>query len=954
MKTQFKKLSGTLLLLLLLFGLTGSGQTIITPAVTASCQTNTGAVTFTVTNGTGGPYTFYLGELSPPYTSHQGQSSPTFTNLAPGEYQVYLLGSNDSATAIFTIPSVVNVTKVETNTPCPATTGSIVTTTTGGTGSYTYHWSNGATTANLSNLGGGVFNLTVTDGNGCVADIEDTIYATSAMTIMITPGGSSCNPILTALATGGTGSVTYGWSNQATSAAITNLTSNVTYTVTAFDANGCTATNSYTPTITPLRVDSNTSVVNNPSCTANSGSIAINMNNGTAPFSYLWTNGATTGTISGLASGQYEVTVTDVNGCSGTGWFDLNYQSTINLYITQEIDPNCGQSNGSLSVNNAGVGVTYVWSNGGTSLTISNLAAGTYNVTASSTDGCTATTGYSITGIPGFSVSVTSTPTACDTSLHTGSITAIVTGTGVAPYSFVWTNHDWNNGTNTVIGTTQTVSNLGISNGYISLVVTDAIGCTTSRSDTAWIHLDPSCFDHITGNVFNDANGNCTLDAGETGISNATIIVSGSNGSTYFGNPDSSGFYDVQVLPGTYLTTINFWNNGACTLNACTSSYTSTFTTTGQISSGNNFGLNSGAATFDLGVHMGYQGSAPGQSREYWVYYYNYGQTSVANGTLTFVHDPNITLTSTTPAYTSYDAATYTITWDIVNNLGPMQGLDEAHRVIMYFDIPNTVTLGTELTAQAGLLPVANDCDPTNNYQSLTDVVSASHDPNHKEVSPSGNLSAADSVLTYTIRFQNTGNAAASLVVISDTLSPNVDPASVQPGASSSPYTWKLSGNGILTFTFEPINLVDSSQSVAGSEGFVMYTIKTKPNLPLGTQINNTAYIYFDANQPVVTNTTTSLRSNNPTGIHSITGGGAMTSQVIPNPVHNQARIEFGGSTGLISIKLVDELGNVIATGNFDNQYYTLDAEKLASGIYFYTAKDAAGNVATGKISVVR
>jgi hypothetical protein len=159
-----------------------------------------------------------------------------------------------------------------------------------------------------------------------------------------------------------------------------------------------------------------------------------------------------------------------------------------------------------------------------------------------------------------------------------------------------------------------------------------------------------------------------------------------------------------------------------------------------------------------------------------------------------------------------------------------------------------------------------------------------------------------------------------------------------------------MSGNGIMTFTFQAINLPDSSHGTS-SIGFVTYTVHTKPNLAIGTVIKNTASIYFDANPAVVTNTTTSERSNG-TGISAIKGG-SMSAEVVPNPVHDIASIEFSGATGTIALEITDALGNVIAASNVDSEAYTLNAAGLASGIYFYTAHDANGNKATGKISVV-
>jgi hypothetical protein len=78
-----------------------------------------------------------------------------------------------------------------------------------------------------------------------------------------------------------------------------------------------------------------------------------------------------------------------------------------------------------------------------------------------------------------------------------------------------------------------------------------------------------------------------------------------------------------------------------------------------------------------------------------------------------------------------------------------------------------------------------------------------------------------------------------------------------------------------------------------------------------------------------------------------------MTARVLPNPASDKARIEFEGATGIITIKVSDALGNIVANSNSAESYYTLNVEKLAAGIYFYAAEDANGNRVSGKISIV-
>ncbi|MCH2045093.1 MAG: T9SS type A sorting domain-containing protein [Saprospiraceae bacterium] len=133
------------------------------------------------------------------------------------------------------------------------------------------------------------------------------------------------------------------------------------------------------------------------------------------------------------------------------------------------------------------------------------------------------------------------------------------------------------------------------------------------------------------------------------------------------------------------------------------------------------------------------------------------------------------------------------------------------------------------------------------------------YDPNDKTAQPEGystqHYIEKNTPLNYRIRFQNTGNDTAFTVVLKDTLSPYLDLSSLQMGSSSHPYTWTINNN-ILTIRFDHIMLPDSNTNEPASNGFVKYAINQVNNLPLETRIENTAYIYFDYNPPIITNTT--------------------------------------------------------------------------------------------------
>jgi uncharacterized repeat protein (TIGR01451 family) len=139
--------------------------------------------------------------------------------------------------------------------------------------------------------------------------------------------------------------------------------------------------------------------------------------------------------------------------------------------------------------------------------------------------------------------------------------------------------------------------------------------------------------------------------------------------------------------------------------------------------------------------------------------------------------------------------------------------------------------------------------------------VMCAYDPNDKQATPVGyaepHFILPDEEMEYKIRFQNTGNAPAEYVIITDTLDVNtLDISSFQPVISSHNVSTSLLPNGLVTFTFNNINLPDSASDPLGSEGFVVYRIRPRLDISPGTEINNTAYIYFEQNPPIITNTT--------------------------------------------------------------------------------------------------
>ena len=170
----------------------------------------------------------------------------------------------------------------------------------------------------MTGLTAGTYDVTVTDANGCTTTASATVTEPTALSASAIATDVSCNAgndgTVDLTVTGGTAPYTYAWSNTATTEDMTGLTAG-TYNVTVTDANGCTTTAS--ATVTEPTALSASAIATDVSCNAgNDGTVDLTVTGGTAPYTYSWSNTATTEDLAGLMSGTYNVTVTDANGCT--------------------------------------------------------------------------------------------------------------------------------------------------------------------------------------------------------------------------------------------------------------------------------------------------------------------------------------------------------------------------------------------------------------------------------------------------------------------------------------------------------------------------------------------------------------------------------------------------------------------------------------------------------------
>ncbi|MFD0988717.1 T9SS type A sorting domain-containing protein, partial [Mariniflexile jejuense] len=312
-----------------------SSQSFTVTQPTALVATATSQTNISCNGGSNGSATVSVSGGTPGYTytwSPSGGTSATATGLAAGTYTVTVTDANSCQTIqsfTLTQPTALVATATsQTNISCNGgSNGSATVTASGGAGGYTYSWApSGGTGATATGLSAGVYTVTITDANACTTTKSFTLTQPSA--ISVTPASQtniSCFAGSNGTAsvntpTGGSGGYTYNWTPGNPTGdgtkSVTGLTAG-TWSCTVTDSNGCSTSQSFTLTQPASSVSATISSQTNVTCNGGTdGILAVTATGGIAPYTYLWSNSATTATITGIIAGTYSVTVTDANGCS--------------------------------------------------------------------------------------------------------------------------------------------------------------------------------------------------------------------------------------------------------------------------------------------------------------------------------------------------------------------------------------------------------------------------------------------------------------------------------------------------------------------------------------------------------------------------------------------------------------------------------------------------------------
>ena len=503
------------------------------------CFGEMGQVTAIVTGGTP-PYSFLWSTTS----------TDSVITVIPGTYSVTVTDDNNctsscSVTLSAGPTSALTLQCVDGAVSCNGDTdGSVSVNPSGGTPPYSYLWdSNAGNSMNqtVSNLGAGMYSVTVTDANGCMENCTATISAPPPLTCSASENSpvvcnGETNGSATVTPSGGNGGYTYSWDNGEMGPTAIMLSGGM-HSVTVTDANNCTTSCSVVigepALLTCTAMETSPVVCNGES----NGSATVMPTGGNGGYTYLWDNNETNATATMLSAGMHSVTVTDAKSCTTTCSVMIGEPPLLTCTAAPVSPVACnGESNGSAIVTPAGgnPGYTYLWDNNETSATATMLSAGMHSVTVTDAKNCTTTCSVTISEPAPLTCTATEVSPATCNGAGDGSATVTPMG-GNGGYTYLWDNNE----------TTATATMLTA--GMHSVTVTDAKNCTTTCMVTINqpSNLTCSASEDSPVRCFGESNGQ------------ATVVPTGGNGGyTYLWDNNETNPTATMLTAGLHSVTV--------------------------------------------------------------------------------------------------------------------------------------------------------------------------------------------------------------------------------------------------------------------------------------------------------------------------------------------------------------------------------------------------------------
>jgi len=481
----------------------------------------------------------------------------TAANLCPGQYTVTVqdnIGCTDTDEFVINNAPVIVIQFISTAPACAGLlTGSLQSTVTGGAPAYQYNWSTGFSGGpNLQNVGCGIYSVTITDSLGCTKTASDTIVCPTVIQIgSIVPQVVACfgesNGQITVQAQGGSGQLSYIWSDPAaqTGTTATGLPAG-TYTVTVTDTNGCTNSASAV-VMQPLALGISFVKTDITCFNGSDGTLTATASGGNSNYAYTWNIPQTGPQITNLSAGAYTVTVTDAQGCTASATSPVVGQPATDISVAViQTTLSCfgGQTGEAAATASGGNGgpFTYSWNNGQSGPAATNLGLGTYTVTATDAKGCSVFQNIGIQQFDSIQVNAAFAPPSCfGVQDAVAGINFVMGGAGGGDtllYDYQWSIPNSPNATS--------VGNLAGNQTYF-LTVTDQQGCSGVFNvyipEPAQIILQTSQ-ENVT--CLGAADGVATLTGVQNAVGTVTYIWSTGPGGTEITGL-STGFYTVTA-----------------------------------------------------------------------------------------------------------------------------------------------------------------------------------------------------------------------------------------------------------------------------------------------------------------------------------------------------------------------------------------------------------------------
>ena len=433
----------------------------------------------------------------------------------------------------------------------------------------------------------------------------------------------------------------------------------------------------------------------------------------------------------------------------------------------------------------------------------------------------------------------------------------------------------------------------------------------------------------VPGGDFNTISGTLAYDFNNNGCDAADYhrgfikvnMNDGTVSSDVFTN--NAGSYINYATSGTYTILPVLENPNWFTLSPL--SATVSFADSINNIATRDFCINANGFHPDIEVIIVPIGSArPGFNSSYQVTYKNKGNYTFSEGIVGFQYNED-TLDFISSSQNPLTQSDGQLSWAF-NDLAPFEsrGIVVTLNVNSSTDIPS-VNLNDTLSFTASSYPLEVDETPEDNTFTLNQIVSGSFDPNDKTCLE-GNIITPEAIgnyLHYSINFENTGTATAEKIVVKDIIdTTKFDISTLQVLNISHPATTKISGNKV-EFMFDSINLEPAAH------GNIVFKIKTKNNLTIGSTVSNKAQIYFDYNFPIETNMATSTFQLLSTTVFESDN----SVMIYPNPVHDTLSIRADGT--IKTIQIFDIQGRIMCSSFVNETKSNFDIASYAKGIYF-------------------